>query len=48
VHWDIYERYGTFPYNGRLHGVTYTPGDGPNYDASVLAQATRASTRVYE
>jgi arylsulfatase A-like enzyme len=48
VHWGIYERYGAFPYSGRLHSVTYTPGDRPSYDANLLAQATRASTRVYE
>jgi hypothetical protein len=48
VHWGIYERYGAFPYSGRLHSVTYTPGDRPSHDASALAQATRESTRVYE
>jgi hypothetical protein len=48
VHWGIYERYGAFPYSGGLHSVTYTPGDRPSYDANLLAQATRASTRVYE
>jgi hypothetical protein len=48
AHWGIYERHGAFPYSGRLHAVTYTPGDQPSYDASLLAEATRESTRVYE
>jgi arylsulfatase A-like enzyme len=48
VHWGNYERHGAFPYTGHLHAVTYTPGDQPSYDASLLTQATRESTRVYE
>ncbi|MEM7140868.1 MAG: arylsulfatase [Actinomycetota bacterium] len=27
VSWEIYEKYGPFPYEGTLHGVTYRPGD---------------------
>ncbi len=26
VSWEIYERFGPFPYTGALHSVTYTPG----------------------
>ena len=48
VDWDIYERHGAFAYTGRLHAVTYTPGDAPVYDARLLAAATAQSTSVYE
>jgi arylsulfatase len=48
VHWGMYERHGAFPYGGRLRAVTYTPGERPDYDAQLLAQATRESTRIYE
>jgi arylsulfatase len=34
VSWDIYERFGPFPYSGALHSVTYTPGE-PAPDAPV-------------
>ncbi|MBV9326192.1 MAG: arylsulfatase [Chloroflexi bacterium] len=48
VHWGVYERHGAFPYNGRLHAVTYTPGPRAAYSPALVAQATRVSTRVYE
>ena len=34
VSWEIYERFGPFPYTGALHSVTYTPGE-PAPDAPV-------------
>ena len=34
VSWDLYERFGPFPYTGTLHTVTYTPGE-PAPDAPV-------------
>jgi arylsulfatase A-like enzyme len=48
VHWGIYERHGAFPYSGDLKQVTYIPGEKYGYDADLLGQATRESTRVYE
>lgn len=27
VDWDIYERFGPFPYSGTLHGVEFAPGE---------------------
>ena len=27
VSWDIYERYGPFPFTGTLESVTYRPGE---------------------
>jgi len=34
VSWDLYERFGPFPYTGTLAAVTYTPGE-PAPDAPV-------------
>ncbi len=34
VSWDLYERFGPFPYTGSLAAVTYTPG-APGPDAPV-------------
>jgi arylsulfatase len=34
VSWAIYERFGPFPYTGRIDSVTYTPG-APAPDAPV-------------
>jgi arylsulfatase len=34
VSWDLYERFGPFPYSGSLAAVTYTPGE-PAPDAPV-------------
>ena len=46
VHWEVYERHGAFPYSGVLHAVTYTPGPRAAYHPLVVAEATRASTRI--
>jgi arylsulfatase len=26
VSWDVYQKYGSFPYTGTIHGVTIEPG----------------------
>ncbi|MGZ6973386.1 MAG: arylsulfatase [Acidimicrobiia bacterium] len=37
VSWEIYERFGPFPYTGTLHAVTYTPGEpGPDAPARMM------------
>src|SRR6266699_1942507 len=36
VHWRNYEHHGAFPYSGHLLAVTYTPGEQPSYDGSLL------------
>ncbi len=37
VSWEIYERFGPFPYTGALHSVTYTPGEpGPDAPARMM------------
>ena len=34
VSWDLYQRFGPFPYTGTLHSVRYDPGE-PAPDAPV-------------
>ena len=41
VHWDLYERHGSFPYTGRLRSVTYVPGEKADYDPAIVAEAER-------
>ena len=37
VSWELYERFGAFPYTGALHAVTYTPGeDAPDSPGNLL------------
>jgi arylsulfatase len=37
VSWDLYERFGPFPYRGTLRAVTYTPGEpGPDAPARMM------------
>ena len=41
VHWELYRRHGSFRYSGRLHSVTYVPGDSADYDPGLVAEAER-------
>ncbi len=37
VSWDLYERFGAFPWSGTLRSVTFTPGaDAPDSPANLL------------
>jgi len=48
VSWELYERFGPFPYSGTLHSVTYAPGD-PAPDAPVhLMDTLRELGASYE
>jgi arylsulfatase len=48
VSWAIYERFGPFPYTGRIDSVTYTPGE-PAPDAPVnLMDMLREMGSAYE
>jgi arylsulfatase len=42
VSWELYERFGPFPYSGRLHHVRFVPGDlapdAPDSMADLLRQ----------
>lgn len=48
VSWDLYERYGTFPYSGRLRSVTYTPGEWAPDAATVWLDFLREAGARYE
>jgi len=47
VSWDVYERHGPFPYQGRLHSVTYEPG-APAASARPSAEEERAAMQRYQ
>jgi arylsulfatase len=48
VSWAIYERFGPFPYTGRIDSVTYTPGESAP-DAPVnLMDMLREMGSAYE
>ena len=47
VSWEIYERFGPFPYTGALDSVTYTPGEpGPDAPARHDGHAARDGRRL--
>lgn len=41
VHWEVYQRHGSFPYTGALRSVTYVPGEPADYDPALVAEAER-------
>ena len=41
VHWELYQRHGSFRYTGGLRGVTYLPGEKADYDPGLVAEAER-------
>ena len=46
VSWEIYEKYGPFPYSGSLTAVTYLPGElAPNAGVRFLDYLKEAGTR---
>ena len=47
VSWDLYERFGPFPYTGALAAVTYTPGEpAPGRAGAPRRHAPRARRAV--
>ena len=47
VSWDLYERFGPFPYTGALAAVTYTPGEpAPDAPGAPRRHAARARRTV--
>ncbi|MFN8619941.1 MAG: arylsulfatase [Chloroflexota bacterium] len=48
VHWDLYQRHGSFPYTGRLRAVTYTPGEHADYDPALVAEAERDTAAAFD
>jgi arylsulfatase len=46
VSWEIYERFGPFPYTGTLHSVTYTPGEpAPDAPVNLMGMLRELGTR---
>jgi arylsulfatase A-like enzyme len=48
VHWDLHSRHRSFRYTGRLHTVTYTPGEQAPYDPQLVVSAARANAHRYD
>lgn len=48
VSWAIYERFGPFPYTGRLESVTYTPGDPAPDAPSTMMDMLREMGAAFE
>lgn len=48
VHWDLYERHGSFGYTGKLHHATWTPGAVADYDPAQVFQAEIETAAFYD
>jgi arylsulfatase len=48
VSWELFERFGPFPFTGRLHAVTYTPGEPAPDAPERLLPAMREAGLKYE
>jgi arylsulfatase A-like enzyme len=48
VDWDLYERFGPFPWSGRLEAVTYTPGEDAPDSPGNLMEVIRAMGQRFE
>ncbi|MEU1423123.1 arylsulfatase [Kitasatospora sp. NPDC005751] len=48
VSWPVYERHRSFRYTGRLHAVTYLPGEPAPYDPETVVRALREAAAAFE
>lgn len=48
VHWGLYERYGSFRYQGDLRAATWFPGEFAAYDPEQVLAAQRESALFYD
>ncbi|KKO84308.1 arylsulfatase [Corynebacterium otitidis] len=48
VDWGIYERHGSFRYGGRLHSVTYRPGQQADYSDAVIAKIAAQAAEIFD
>ncbi|MFT4123215.1 MAG: arylsulfatase [Microbacteriaceae bacterium] len=48
VSWRVHERYGSFRYRGRLHAVTYEPGEHADYDPALVFEAQRDAALFFD
>jgi arylsulfatase len=48
VHWELYQRHGSFPYSGDLRSATWHPGPPADYDPAAVLQAEIESAAFYD
>ncbi|WP_211220948.1 arylsulfatase [Nocardioides insulae] len=48
VHWDLFQRHGSFPYTGVLRSVTYLPGRQADYDPALVMEAERNTAAAFD
>lgn len=48
VDWEIHERFGSFPFSGRLNYVRYEPGKPADYDPREVARLWAETARIYD
>ncbi|MCB1273059.1 MAG: arylsulfatase [Leucobacter sp.] len=48
VDWETHERFGEYPFTGRLIGVRYEPGESAPYDETVLLDVLAEQQRIYD
>ncbi|MGN0064575.1 MAG: sulfatase-like hydrolase/transferase [Nocardioides sp.] len=48
VHWDLYERHGSFPFTGDLHTVRYEPGQQADYDPGLQSAIAWEAAVFYD
>jgi hypothetical protein len=48
VHWEVYERHGSFPYTGELRSATWVPGEVAAYDPAQVVQAEQEAALFYD
>jgi arylsulfatase len=47
VSWELYSKYGSFPFSGTIHAVTYIPGElAPDVGPHVLEEAIRVGLAI--
>ena len=47
VSWELYSKYGSFPFSGVIHSVTYVPGEvAPDVGPHVLEEAIRVGLAI--
>jgi arylsulfatase len=48
VHWELYQRHGSFPYSGDLRAATWLPGPVADYDPAQVLQAEIETALFYD
>ncbi len=48
VHWELFERHGSFAYSGTLHHATWNPGEVADYDPAQIVRAEIETAAFYD